>query len=148
AGRQAAQRPHQHPSVRHAVVVCAITQAESPRLYPFALQTLYWPFEDPVAFEGSPEAQLERFREVRDKIEDRLRAWVAELTERARSPGCDHSVTALTVGADAESVRGNVMRAGKDPPLAVRRPQERSAGQRVLSAGVQKCPNFRHQAST
>jgi len=52
-------------------------------LYPLALQTLYWPFEDPVAFEGSPEAQLERFREVRNKIEDRLRAWVAELTERA-----------------------------------------------------------------
>lgn len=68
-------------TVRHAIVVCAVTQTECPRLYSFAQQTLYWPFEDPVAFEGSPVVRLEKFREVRDGVEARLRTWLEELSE-------------------------------------------------------------------
>ena len=41
-------------SVQFAIVVCEKTQAQCPRLYPFAQQTLFWPFEDPAAFRGSP----------------------------------------------------------------------------------------------
>jgi len=68
-------------SVRYAVVVCETTQAECPRLYPFASQTLYWPFEDPVSFAGSSEQRLAKFREVRDQIGIRLRAWLAEVSD-------------------------------------------------------------------
>lgn len=66
-------------NVRYAIVVCEKTQAECPKLYPFALETLYWPFEDPAAFRGAPEATLRKFREVRDQIESRLEAWLIEL---------------------------------------------------------------------
>jgi arsenate reductase (thioredoxin) len=36
---------------------------------------LYWPFEDPAAFEGSEEEKLAKFREVRDQIESKVREW-------------------------------------------------------------------------
>ena len=67
-------------SVQYAIVVCEKTQAQCPRLYPFARQTLYWPFEDPAAFRGAPDAILRKFREVRDQIESRLEAWLSELS--------------------------------------------------------------------
>ena len=66
-------------TVHYAIIVCEQTAAECPRIYPFALQTLYWPFEDPAAFEGSRSEQLRKFRDVRDQIDARLHAWVAEL---------------------------------------------------------------------
>lgn len=65
-------------SVQYAIVVCERTQAQCPRLYPFARETMYWPFEDPAAFRGTPEAQLQKFREVRDLIEARLLGWLSE----------------------------------------------------------------------
>lgn len=69
--------------VRHAVVVCEKAQESCPRIYPFALETLYWPFEDPAAFEGSETERLEKFREVRDEIDHRIRAWLIEETHDA-----------------------------------------------------------------
>ena len=41
-------------SVQYAIIVCEKTQAQCPRLYPFAQQTLFWPFEDPAAFAVRP----------------------------------------------------------------------------------------------
>lgn len=38
----------------------------------------HWDFEDPAAFVGSEEETLNKFREVRDQIEARVKAWVAE----------------------------------------------------------------------
>lgn len=66
-------------AINHAVVVCEKAQASCPRLYPFAMQTLYWPFEDPAAFEGSEDARLRKFREVRDQIDGRIGNWLATL---------------------------------------------------------------------
>jgi len=65
-------------SVRYAVVVCERTQAQCPRLYPFARETLYWPSEDPAAFRGTPAASLEKFREIRDRIDARIMSWLSE----------------------------------------------------------------------
>lgn len=66
-------------TVQYAIVVCERTQAQCPRLYPFAQQVLFWPFEDPAAFRGSPSEQLDKFREARDQIDQRVRAWLSEL---------------------------------------------------------------------
>ena len=46
-------------SVQYAIIVCEKTQAQCPRLYPFAQQTLFWPFEDPAAFRGPADAMLQ-----------------------------------------------------------------------------------------
>ena len=72
-------------SVQYAIVVCERTQAQCPRLYPFAQRTLYWPLEDPVSSPGSPEERLEKFRDIRDQIEDRLRAWLREVQPPAQT---------------------------------------------------------------
>jgi arsenate reductase len=39
---------------------------------------LYWPFEDPAEFQGSEQEKLAKFREVRDKIQEQIKAWLKE----------------------------------------------------------------------
>jgi len=39
---------------------------------------LHWSFEDPAALEGSPDEKLAKFREVRDLIQGKIRAWLFE----------------------------------------------------------------------
>ena len=68
-------------TIQYAIVVCEQANQNCPRLYPFALHVLYWPFDDPVAFVGSEAEQLEEFRRVRDQIDARIQAWIEELTE-------------------------------------------------------------------
>lgn len=64
--------------VRYAVVVCERANQSCPRIHPFAVQTPYWPFEDPAEFEGTETKRLDKFREVRDQIAKRIDEWLAE----------------------------------------------------------------------
>jgi arsenate reductase (thioredoxin) len=65
--------------IRYAIMVCEEAEASCPAIYPFATQTLRWPFPDPAAASGSEEERLAKFREVRDSIERRVRSWLAEV---------------------------------------------------------------------
>lgn len=65
--------------VHHAVIVCDKAQQSCPRIQPFAGKTHYWPFPDPAAATGTEEQRLEVFREVRDQIDARIRAWLADI---------------------------------------------------------------------
>jgi arsenate reductase len=58
--------------------VCEQTQKSCPHLYPFALNCLAWPFEDPAAFKGTDVQRLQKFRDVRDEIETRILNWLRE----------------------------------------------------------------------
>ena len=62
----------------YVIVVCDRAQAACPTTFPGMGTRLFWPFEDPVTFEGSKGERLEKFREVRDAIEMRIRAWLRE----------------------------------------------------------------------
>jgi arsenate reductase len=42
-------------------------------------QRLHWSFEDPAAFEGSPEDKLAKFRQVRDQIQNKIQQWLMEM---------------------------------------------------------------------
>jgi arsenate reductase (thioredoxin) len=66
-------------SIAYAIIVCDQAEDGCPRLYPFTLQTLHWPFDDPTQVEGSTAERLHAFRAVRDQIDHRLRAWLATL---------------------------------------------------------------------
>ena len=66
-------------SIAYAIIVCDQVEDGCPRLYPFALRTLHWPFNDPTQVEGSTAARLHAFRTVRDRIDRRLRAWLEAL---------------------------------------------------------------------
>jgi arsenate reductase (thioredoxin) len=68
-------------SVQYAIIVCDKAQPNCPRTYPFALQTLDWPFEDPTQSKGSKEERLRAFRQMRDRIDARLRAWLQDVAE-------------------------------------------------------------------
>jgi arsenate reductase len=62
----------------YLVTVCNEAEESCPTTFPGIGQRLHWSFEDPVAFVGSDDERLAKFREVRDQIEQRIKAWLAE----------------------------------------------------------------------
>lgn len=66
-------------SVAHLIIVCDSAARRCPSIWPGALNRMMWPFDDPPAFEGTPEQQRDKFREVRDQIEARVLAWLDDL---------------------------------------------------------------------
>lgn len=59
--------------------VCNHAEENCPRVFLMSAGRHYhWVFEDPAAFVGSKEETLNKFREVRDQIEARVKAWVQE----------------------------------------------------------------------
>ena len=61
----------------YLITVCGNAERECPT-FPGADQRQHWPFEDPAAIEGTEEQKLAAFRAVRDQIDRRVRAWLAE----------------------------------------------------------------------
>ncbi len=61
----------------YVITVCSNAEEHCP-IFPFSTQRLHWPFEDPAAFEGTDEEKLAKFREVRNLIDQHLRAWLRE----------------------------------------------------------------------
>jgi arsenate reductase len=62
-------------SFHYAIIVCKPTEEHCAHVFPFALRTLYWPFDDPVSGASSVH-DLHKFREVRDQIATQLRDWL------------------------------------------------------------------------
>ncbi len=60
----------------HVIFVCAKAETNCPYLYP-PLVPKSWPFDDPAACQGTEEECLAIFREVREQIEARIKAWLA-----------------------------------------------------------------------
>ena len=65
-------------SVRYAIIVCQRIEAGCLQVFPFAVHTLHWNFDDPTEPQGSAELQLAKFRRVRDEIDARLEAWLRD----------------------------------------------------------------------
>jgi arsenate reductase len=63
--------------VRYLIVVCDGANQSCPRIFPGMSERLFWPFDDPAAFDGSEAATLEKFRTVRDQIKETIRSWLA-----------------------------------------------------------------------
>jgi arsenate reductase len=64
--------------VRHLVIVCEGANESCPRIFPGMMNRHFWPFDDPAAFIGSPEATKEKFRAVRDQIENQIKEWLKQ----------------------------------------------------------------------
>jgi arsenate reductase len=67
-----------------AIIVCRKVEDDCPRINADAKRIHRWIFEDPVRAEGTDEAKLARFREIRDQIEARIKLWLAETEEAER----------------------------------------------------------------
>lgn len=62
----------------YLITVCAAADQDCPRTFPGMGQREHWDLEDPVAFQGTEAEKLQKFREVRDEIDRRIRQWLAE----------------------------------------------------------------------
>ncbi len=64
----------------YLITVCRNAEEKCPT-FPGVGNRLFWPIEDPVAFEGSEEEKLDRFRAARDELEGRILAWLEEFDQ-------------------------------------------------------------------
>jgi arsenate reductase (thioredoxin) len=62
----------------YLITVCNKAEKDCPIVFPGVQQRLFWPFEDPAAQQGSANEKLEKFRQIRDQIESRLKLWLQE----------------------------------------------------------------------
>lgn len=60
------------------ITVCDDAEKNCPATWPGINQREHWSFEDPAALIGSDEEKLEKFRRIRDQIDQRVQAWVGE----------------------------------------------------------------------
>lgn len=58
------------------VTVCDNAEKNCPTVWPGLVTRLHWSFEDPAAFEGTDAEKLDKFRQVRDQIDQKVRAWL------------------------------------------------------------------------
>ncbi len=76
-----------HRHFDYVFTVCARNETDCPpALLESGGKQIEWYFEDPVAFDGTDEAKLTKFREIRDKIAQQIRNWLAERGELTLTP--------------------------------------------------------------
>jgi len=63
----------------YVITLCDNAESRCP-IFPGASIRLHWPLEDPAAFQGTEEQKLNRFREIRDQIRERIESWLRELS--------------------------------------------------------------------
>ncbi len=55
----------------HVITVCDDTESKCP-LFPGITKRWHWPFPDPAAVEGTKDERLEKVRQIRDMIKEKL----------------------------------------------------------------------------
>ncbi|MCK9615359.1 MAG: arsenate reductase ArsC [Candidatus Omnitrophica bacterium] len=60
----------------YVITVCGQSQAAKCPVFPGAVQQLHWGFDDPSAFKGSWQEKLEKTRQVRDEIKQKIKEWI------------------------------------------------------------------------
>jgi arsenate reductase len=63
---------------QNLVTVCDDADKNCPTVWPGVSNRMHWSFQDPAAAEGTDEEKLAKFREIRDLIEVRIKAWLSE----------------------------------------------------------------------
>jgi arsenate reductase len=62
----------------YLITVCDEAEKNCPTVWPGVNNRLHWYFEDPAAMIGTEEEKLAKFRQVRDQIDQKVKAWVVE----------------------------------------------------------------------
>ncbi len=63
----------------YLITLCDDAEKNCPTVFPGVHTRLHWSFEDPAAFAGDEKEKLQKFRTVRDQIEQRIEKWLAEM---------------------------------------------------------------------
>ena len=64
---------------QYLVTVCDNAEKNCPTVWPGVNHRLHWSFEDPAAFDGTDNEKLEKFRQVRDQIEQKVKVWIENI---------------------------------------------------------------------
>lgn len=62
----------------YLITVCDDADKNCPTVWPGVNQRLHWSFEDPAQFVGTEEQKLAKFRQIRDAIRERVKAWLTQ----------------------------------------------------------------------
>jgi arsenate reductase (thioredoxin) len=62
----------------YLITVCDDAEKNCPATWSGINARFHWSFEDPAKFEGAAEEKLAKFRQVRDQIQTKIRAWLIE----------------------------------------------------------------------
>jgi len=60
----------------YVITVCDESSGEKCPIFPGVNERIHWSFEDPSSFVGSKEEILQKTKEVRDKIEKKVKDWL------------------------------------------------------------------------
>jgi arsenate reductase len=71
-------------SFSYLITVCSNAEDRCP-IFPGVFFRLFWPFDDPAAETGSEEHKLQKFREVRDLIDIKIKMWLAEREQQRQA---------------------------------------------------------------
>lgn len=63
----------------YMITVCDQAYENCPSVFPGMGKRLHWAIEDPVAFQGTEEEEVAKFREVREDVKHRITRWIEEL---------------------------------------------------------------------
>jgi len=61
----------------YLIIVCVNAEKQCP-VFPGVGERILWDLEDPVMQIGAEEEKLQKFREVRDKIDNRIKEWLSK----------------------------------------------------------------------
>lgn len=62
----------------HVITVCDETSAERCPFFPRITTRLHWSFADPSTFTGTWEEKLDKTRQVREAIKEKIASWLKE----------------------------------------------------------------------
>ena len=63
----------------YVITVCDETSAEQCPFFPGITTRLHWSFADPSGFTGTQEEKLEKTRQVREAIREKIESWLEEI---------------------------------------------------------------------
>ena len=63
----------------YVITVCDESNSEKCPVFPGITKVLHWGFADPSSFKGSEEERLEKTRQIRDQIKQRIREFIEAL---------------------------------------------------------------------
>ena len=62
------------------ITLCDSAKQSCP-LFPGKYRYIHWDFEDPAALEGDEDRKINKFREIRDKIEKKIKEYINQIEE-------------------------------------------------------------------
>jgi len=65
----------------YVITVCEKEAAEKCPIFPGMAKRIQWSFPDPSKFTGSEDEKMEKVREVRDEIKEKVKQWAESINE-------------------------------------------------------------------